>query len=75
MLIYTWGVTIEQKLRVLCKWCFHQGCGVGAQAILDGWCRSQKFLNGGAGTWNLSSRTAGFVEQANCTKNTMDFSF
>jgi len=27
----------------------------GAQAILDGWNRSQKLLEGGSGVWNLSS--------------------
>jgi len=34
---------------------FNQGCGAGAQAILDGWSRNQKHLDGGAGAWNLSS--------------------
>jgi len=35
-----------------------QGCEAGAQAILDGWSRSQKVLDGGAGAWNLGSGSA-----------------
>jgi len=27
---------------------FNRGCGTGSQAILDGWSRSQKLLDGGA---------------------------
>jgi len=50
-------------LRNLASYLFNdtcnQGCGAGAQAILDG--RSQKFLGGGAGAGNLSSGSKGIV--------------
>jgi len=32
-----------------------------AQAILDGWRRSQKISDGGTGTWNLGSRSTDIV--------------
>jgi len=54
-----------------------QGCGAGpnAQAILDGWSRSQKFL-GGAGAGNSGSRSTDIIcGQASCTNSTMFFLF
>jgi len=38
-----------------------QGNGAGAQAILDGWNRSQIFLNGRAGVWYLGSGSTHIV--------------
>jgi len=32
-----------------------QGCGAGAEAILDGWSQSQTLLDGGSEAWNLGS--------------------
>jgi len=32
-----------------------QGCGAGAEAILNGWSRGQKLLDGATGAWNLGS--------------------
>jgi len=39
----------------------NEGCGAGAQAILDGWSRCQKILDGGAGAWNLGSHSTVIV--------------
>jgi len=41
--------------------CTQQGCKAGAEAILDGWIRSQKLLDGGAEAWNLGSRSTDTV--------------
>ena len=35
-----------------------QGCGAGAQPILDGWIWSQNFLEGGTGAWNFGSSSS-----------------
>ena len=38
-----------------------QGCEAGVEAILDGWSRSQKVLDGGAEAWNLGSGSTEIV--------------
>jgi len=38
--------------------CDNSGCGAGVQAILDGWSRSQKFLDGGVEACNSGSSSS-----------------
>jgi len=55
-------VTWRDMRRLWCHgWCTSydsgqkQGCGAGAQTILGGWSRSQKFLDGGVSAGDLGS--------------------
>jgi len=41
----------------------NHGCGTGAKAILDGWSRSQKLSDGGAGARNLGSCSTDIVRE------------